>query len=51
MQRAVMTVVVFVGAVSLLAAGHRAPTPSRVGECIGRRTCEGITSPGSTRRR
>jgi sugar lactone lactonase YvrE len=29
---------------TLLAAGHRAPTPRRVGECIGRRTCEGITS-------
>ena len=29
---------------TLLAAGHRAPTRGRVGECIGRRTCEGITS-------
>ena len=29
---------------TLLAAGHRAPTPRRVGECIGRQTCEGITS-------
>ena len=29
---------------TLLAAGHRAPTPRRVGECIGRRMCEGITS-------
>ena len=29
---------------TLLAAGHRAPTRTRVGECIGRRNCEGITS-------
>ena len=29
---------------SLLAAGHNAPTPRRVGECIFRATCEGITS-------
>jgi sugar lactone lactonase YvrE len=29
---------------ALLAAGHNAPTRTRVGECIQRRTCEGITS-------
>ena len=29
---------------TLLAAGHTAPTRTRVGECIARRTCEGIVS-------
>ena len=29
---------------TLLAAGHTAPTPQRVGECIARQTCEGIVS-------
>ncbi len=29
---------------TLLAAGHNAPTRTRVGECIQRQTCEGITS-------
>ncbi|HCR00243.1 MAG TPA: hypothetical protein DIU48_12535 [Acidobacteria bacterium] len=29
---------------TLLAAGHSAPTRGRVGECIARRTCEGIVS-------
>ena len=29
---------------TLLAAGHNAPTRNRVGECIGRRTCEGLTT-------